>query len=512
MSRQKLNRRFSVGGILILVAGLGLATVMFFASKNALNLSIYYTPLIDAATQINFELSFARDSQYVAHEMHQNEEGISSLIHLKRALWYANTMLEGGDNSDYMIMRIKHVHQRQKMEAVTIKIVEIMAILEKNHVYTNQASDFDDEARKNISIRINETVNDVKFVETQLVHEFLKNLNRFQAARIIIILIVVVFSIIAAIAYDYFSRRKLIAERTLKESQQQLLYVVNGANLGFWDWNYQTGEHHVNDIWLQFLGLDRRDINNHIDDCVNRIHPDDKQKTLDTIGQYIKMGKPYVVEFRMKHKKGHWVWIQGSGAVVEYDEKNKALRICGTHQDITERKLLEKHLSYLATHDQLTQLYNRRVFEERLVDEINRSARYSKVLSIFLIDIDYFKNVNDSHGHEAGDTVLKNFADMLREKLRVNDITARYGGEEFAVILPETSAEEAKELAERFRQQIALTYTEIAGGEKINLTISIGIASYPLNGHSYELLIKAADMAMYRAKYDGRDRVVSAGK
>ncbi len=132
-------------------------------------------------------------------------------------------------------------------------------------------------------------------------------------------------------------------------TQQQLEYAVNGAQLGYWDWNYQTGSQYVNDRWLTMLGLTQQDINNHITDWENLIHPDDKQYMINTVQDHIKNGQAYVADFRMKHRDGHWVWIQGSGAVVEYDYKTKEpLRLCGTHQDISERKSSEEQLKLSA--------------------------------------------------------------------------------------------------------------------------------------------------------------------
>ena len=136
------------------------------------------------------------------------------------------------------------------------------------------------------------------------------------------------------------------AEDQYLVSQQQLQNVINGAQLGYWDWNYRTGEQVVNDRWLAMLGLSRSDIRYHVSDWDHRIHPDDKQRLIDTVEAHIQSGKNYVAEFRMKHTNGHWVWIQGSGAVVEYDQKtHEPLRLCGTHQDISERKNIDIELN-----------------------------------------------------------------------------------------------------------------------------------------------------------------------
>jgi len=140
------------------------------------------------------------------------------------------------------------------------------------------------------------------------------------------------------------SERKQAAEQ-LSVSENQLKNVIEGAQLGYWDWEYKTGKHGVNDCWLRMLGLLRTDIKSHVSDWDSLIHPDDKQRVINVIEAHIKSGKNYIAEFRMRHKQGHWVWIQGSGAVVEYEGNTQnPLRLCGTHQDISERKKSELEL------------------------------------------------------------------------------------------------------------------------------------------------------------------------
>lgn len=178
--------------------------------------------------------------------------------------------------------------------------------------------------------------------------------------------------------------------------------------------------------------------------------------------------------------------------------------------EIRERKNLQEKLKFQATHDPLTGLYNRTIFEQRITDEINRATRYQHSFSIFMIDIDRFKQVNDTYGHQVGDRVLQNIAALLQKTIRNSDYIARYGGEEFIVILPETSTTKAKELAERLRIQISENHISIKDDKVLNLTISIGTATYPKNAQSWQDLVEAADQAMYSAKNSGRNQVKAA--
>lgn len=134
-----------------------------------------------------------------------------------------------------------------------------------------------------------------------------------------------------------------------KEIENRLNLVIQGSELGYWDWDYVTGNHKVNDRWLEMLGLSRDDLENYVSDWDSRIHPDDKQRVRTTVQNSIDKKIPYSIEFRMQHKQGFWVWIQGSGAVVQYDTDNKsAIRLCGTHQDISSRKKNDLQLKKLS--------------------------------------------------------------------------------------------------------------------------------------------------------------------
>jgi diguanylate cyclase (GGDEF)-like protein len=198
-------------------------------------------------------------------------------------------------------------------------------------------------------------------------------------------------------------------------------------------------------------------------------------------------------------------------------------------RDITESKQVEKRLRYVndklqgqlieigllqsklreqAIRDPLTSLFNRRYLEETLDRELSRAARESYPVCIIMIDLDHFKRINDTHGHEAGDLVLKAIANALSEHSRRGDFACRYGGEEFVITMPNISPEIAYQRAENLRQSLNLLGVPY-GCYKLSVTISIGIACYPENGQSRESILRAADQAMYAAKEAGRDHILS---
>lgn len=173
-------------------------------------------------------------------------------------------------------------------------------------------------------------------------------------------------------------------------------------------------------------------------------------------------------------------------------------------------KALQDQLRHLASFDALTGLLNRRVVMERLHRDFERSHRYGEELSVAIADIDHFKLVNDTYGHDIGDVILKQVANEIAENVRATDTAARLGGEEFVVLMPSTGDDGAQIFLERIRRRIALG---VWGTDdlRIEVTVSIGLASYQtLKASDADALLKAADQALYRAKESGRNRVESA--
>lgn len=177
---------------------------------------------------------------------------------------------------------------------------------------------------------------------------------------------------------------------------------------------------------------------------------------------------------------------------------------------MAERLLAHRQkLEELSVRDGLTGLYNRRELEKRLHEEIQRGRRYNRPLSVMMLDIDHFKNVNDRYGHQAGDEVLITVTDLIQLNVRPVDVVCRYGGEELAVILPETDEEGARIVAERIRSTVEDSITTTPQGDMIHVTVSIGLGIFPGHGDSAATLVHAADQALYTAKHEGRNVVRS---
>ena len=166
-----------------------------------------------------------------------------------------------------------------------------------------------------------------------------------------------------------------------------------------------------------------------------------------------------------------------------------------------------EHQYKLATTDGLTDLYNHRYFQEQIRMYIENSKRYETEFSLIIIDIDYFKNFNDKFGHQSGDAVLRQVAQTLKRNVRATDIVCRYGGEEMSIILPNTSKEVAYSTAQKICERVAEKKFRLANGKDANVTISLGVSTFPHDGENASEIIESADKRLYEAKNDGRNRV-----
>ncbi len=237
---------------------------------------------------------------------------------------------------------------------------------------------------------------------------------------------------------------------------------------------------------------EKKKINPLIDESV-------KLPNLDRITIY-----PFLIEDRVI---GIFMLGFNKANISEYEKNVLEILANQTSIAISNAMLFEK-VNLMATTDGLTGVYNHRFFQEKLSEELERAIRYNEKLVFMLLDIDFFKKVNDTYGHPVGDLVLKNISQCLKAEARKVDIVARYGGEEFAVIMVQTGKEGGLKFAERLRETIQKKEILFSGG-KLNVTTSIGLACFPDDAKDKPNLIEKADKALYKAKKTGRNRVVT---
>ncbi len=316
------------------------------------------------------------------------------------------------------------------------------------------------------------------------------------------------------IAGQLQARQALLAENAvtlaaLRESESRFRNAFDHSAIGMALVAPQGRWLKVNATLCQIVGFSQEELLAR--DCKSITHPEDRDSDVGSIASMLA-GRiaTYEIEKRYIHKSGSTVWVLVTSSLVK-NAQGSPLYLVSQIQDITARKAAEDALMRLAIRDELTGLFNRREMDRLLQEEISRSQRHQRPLSLLMVDIDWFKRVNDDFGHQAGDGALRQVAQAILDSIRTLDRAARYGGEEMAVILPETSGTEALVVAERIRAKVAersfsVAETTTPDGADIRLTVSVGVSTMfmPLAG-STELLIGDADRALYAAKRRGRN-------
>ncbi len=334
--------------------------------------------------------------------------------------------------------------------------------------------------------------------------------QREDAIRNGIILSVAIVGFVSVLGggLSYYVSRDLTdrqrAEEELRQSEARLQEAQRIAHLGNWDWNIET-----NAVWwsneiYRIFGLAPQEFGATYDAFVDTVHPDDRETVEEAVNKALNERTPYSIDHRIVLPDGSGRVVHGQGKVT-YDEAGKPDRMVGTVLDITVRKRFEDQLEHAANYDSLTDLFNRRRFEDELERALAQARRNTSDGALLLLDVDQFKDVNDSLGHGAGDELLVNLAGRLRETLRAADTIARLGGDEFSILLPDTDLRQASTVAARLLESVRDRPFDISG-HRISITASIGIVMFPGPGTTAGEVLAQADLAMYQAKELGRDR------
>ncbi len=293
-------------------------------------------------------------------------------------------------------------------------------------------------------------------------------------------------------------------ETALKESKERYELAASGSNDGLWDWNLKTREIYFSRRWKSMLGFEDKEIENKQEEWFNRVHPDDRSQLETILYTHINGLTPHFeCEYRILHKDGAYCWVLSRGLAVR-DSAGKAYRVAGSQTDITERKVSEEQLQHKALHDLLTDLPNRFLLLDRMQLFFGRSKRHRDyAFAVLFLDIDRFKNINDSLGHIVGDKLLIAIARRLKTCVRPGDTVARLGGDEFAILCDDIhGVKDVKNLAERIHEEMSVPFTMM--GHEIFATTSIGIAVSSDEYNQPEQLLRDADTAMYHAKSLGK--------
>ncbi len=295
--------------------------------------------------------------------------------------------------------------------------------------------------------------------------------------------------------------RKIAADIVeLKEGKERFELAVSGTNDGIWDWNILTDVANFSPHFKEILGFSEHDKQfvPSIHSWKDRIHPDDREYVLTKLDDYLRGGGHYFTsDHRLRTKSGQYIWGLLRGKVLR-DDKGRPARMAGSLTDITERKRQEATMHHQTLHDALTGLPNRVLLNDRLEHAILLAHHQNEPLSVVMMDIDRFKDVNDTLSHQIGDVLLKQIAARLQTTLGGTDTVARFGGDEFSILLSGVNREGAVAAVDRAIQKLKPAFT--IDSHHLNLEASFGIAVYPEHGADGNTLIKRADVAMYAAK------------
>jgi len=296
-----------------------------------------------------------------------------------------------------------------------------------------------------------------------------------------------------------------IVEAALAKSEERYALAAEGANDGLFDWDLANQHLYLSPRWKEIIGYQPDELTTDREEWLGRIHPDDRERVQLDIWRSRAHERPKIhTEFRIRRKDNKFFWVL-CRAIINFGPDDRPSRMVGSISDITERKNYEDRLAHNAMHDPLTSLPNRLLLTERLQRAMGRFARTNGPhYAVLFLDLDNFKHVNDSLGHQVGDQLLIEVGRRLRECIRPQDSVARLGGDEFAVLLEEISGDSAAIIAAQ-RIQAALESPFNAGTRPIGVTASIGVL-IGSPGHSSPVeVLRDADTAMYKAKAAGRN-------
>lgn len=301
----------------------------------------------------------------------------------------------------------------------------------------------------------------------------------------------------------------------LRRSESRLGLAQRIAKIGNWEWRPDTNRFTASSELCRLIGVRLQDFGGTLDSFLHVVHAEDRERVDVALRQILTERKPCDIDHRivLPHGADFAVHLQAEAL---FDEQSQALTIIGTAQDITDRKQSEREIYRLAYFDSLTGLANRVLFKDRLTQALAHASRYHSNLAVLFLDLDRFKVINDTLGHNVGDLLLKQVAGRLSESVRHSDSVsrsvdkeedhslARLGGDEFTVLLTNLrDVQDAGTVARRIVDAMARPF--LIEEREIFVTISVGIAIFPVDGESIDALLKNADSAMYHAKEKGRN-------
>lgn len=289
----------------------------------------------------------------------------------------------------------------------------------------------------------------------------------------------------------------------LERNRQRYAKAIEASDLGLWEWDLATDEiYHSH--FEQLFGFSEKEVPHFMGHLKPLVHEDDYPALRNAMVDTLKGVTPqFRVQFRVRHKSGQWRWLEDTGRVIDRNPlSGRALKMIGTRRDISDQIIKDEKLSYLANYDDLTNVANRSLFKDRLHIAISQARLNNSNMALILLDIDRFKAINNTLGHEVGDLLLKEIADRLTHHIQGVDTIARLGADEFAVILDQYHHQsQVSELAEKISK---LIHTPIMiDNHELIVSCSMGISLFPKHTRGLNILINQADVARNKVKQQG---------
>jgi diguanylate cyclase (GGDEF)-like protein/PAS domain S-box-containing protein len=305
------------------------------------------------------------------------------------------------------------------------------------------------------------------------------------------------------LSVDVTEARRADARRAM--SEERLNLAIEGSNAALFDYDIARDRIYNSAQAAVLRGLPAQESVVSAEAIIQAIHPDDRRSARSAfLAAIAGASGRYDAEFRVRTINGEWIWLRGRGRIVERDAGGQALRLAGTYIDVTDRKADEERLRRLAEIDPLTGIPNRALFLDRLEHAVARSNRDGRPLALLYLDIDRFKEVNDTYGHATGDHLLKQFARVLQAAVRASDTVARLGGDEFTVLLEgPVTLEDAQGIAQSLVDRTRALSTFLRLDHPVSA--SVGIVFRQAGAEDAPRLLRRADAALYEAKGRGRD-------
>ena len=301
-------------------------------------------------------------------------------------------------------------------------------------------------------------------------------------------------------------RKKI--EGALRESEERYALAVRGANDGIWDWDLLSNHVYYSPRWREMLGYQEHEIGSTLEEWLNRVHPEDIERLrLILKAHVVGTSDQLETEYRVLHKDGSYRWMLCRGLTVR-GKDGTANRMAGSQTDVTDRKYAEEKLLHDAFYDLLTGLPNRALFKDHLSLAVERAKRKNDYMyAVLFLDLDRFKDVNDSLGHSVGDDLLVSVAEKLEQRMRTTDTIARFGGDEFVILLEDLQdVNNASQVAEWILSELSEPF--IFNDREVYINASIGIVINSIAYLRAEEVLRDADIAMYSAKAKGKGRYV----